>query len=135
MPVIALAGHVQIEPEAVHMQVLGLRQRETPVGGVRGVIDVIGLAAAVARGDPFDLEGEDTGDRRAAGQPRHRELDRLVVDAAHDAGIAAPFAELADQLYLETLEAGFGADDMAAVVRALEARTASRGSAAVPGVR
>jgi 3-hydroxyisobutyrate dehydrogenase len=52
-----------------------------------------------------------------------RKNSRLVADAARAAGIAAPIVELADELYAETLDLGFGSEDMAAVVRALEART------------
>src|SRR3954447_4061558 len=69
MPVIALAGHVEVEPETVHMQVFGARQREAPVGGVCRVVDVIGLAAAIARGHTFDLEGEQARRGGTAGQP------------------------------------------------------------------
>jgi 3-hydroxyisobutyrate dehydrogenase len=56
-----------------------------------------------------------------------RKNSRLVVDAADAAGIATPMVALADRLYLETLEQGFGAADMAAVIHALEARTARAG--------
>jgi 3-hydroxyisobutyrate dehydrogenase len=52
-----------------------------------------------------------------------RKNSRLVAEAARAAGIAAPLVELADQLYLETLEHGHGQDDMAAVIHALEARS------------
>ena len=53
-----------------------------------------------------------------------RKNSRLVAEAARAAGIAAPLTELADRLYAETVELGFGHEDMAAVVRAFEARTA-----------
>jgi len=59
-----------------------------------------------------------------------RKNSRLVADAARAAGIAAPITELADRLYAETVELGFGSEDMAAVVRALEARTAAGNTAA-----
>lgn len=52
-----------------------------------------------------------------------RKNSQLVAGAARRAGIAAPMAELADRLYAEAVELGFGHEDMAAVVRALEART------------
>ncbi len=54
-----------------------------------------------------------------------RKNSRLVATAARTAGIAAPLTDLADQLYAETVELGYGDEDMAAVVRALEARTAT----------
>lgn len=52
-----------------------------------------------------------------------RKNSRFVVEAAEAAGIATPMARLADRLYQEALQLGFGHDDMAAVVRAIEART------------
>ncbi|MBW8732528.1 MAG: NAD(P)-dependent oxidoreductase [Terrabacter sp.] len=54
-----------------------------------------------------------------------RKNSRLVATAARTAGIAAPLTDLTDQLYAETVELGYGDEDMAAVVRALEARTAT----------
>ncbi|MDT5039988.1 MAG: 3-hydroxyisobutyrate dehydrogenase [Actinoplanes sp.] len=49
--------------------------------------------------------------------------NRLVTDAARAAGIASPLLDTCHQLYGETLALGLGAEDMTAVVRALEART------------
>jgi 3-hydroxyisobutyrate dehydrogenase len=48
----------------------------------------------------------------------------LVVDAARRAGIASPLLDVCRELYSETDRAGFGGEDMAAVIRALEARSA-----------
>jgi 3-hydroxyisobutyrate dehydrogenase len=48
---------------------------------------------------------------------------RYVVEAARACGAATPLAEVADQLYAETLAAGHGGADMAAVLLALEQRT------------
>jgi 3-hydroxyisobutyrate dehydrogenase len=59
-----------------------------------------------------------------------RKNSRLATDAARAAGIATPLAVAADQLYAETVELGFGHEDMAAVVRALEARSADVAPAA-----
>ncbi|HVU91664.1 MAG TPA: NAD(P)-dependent oxidoreductase [Jatrophihabitans sp.] len=53
-----------------------------------------------------------------------RKNSGLVADAARQAGIAAPLTALADDLYRETVELGFGGEDMAAVIHALEARSA-----------
>jgi 3-hydroxyisobutyrate dehydrogenase len=55
-----------------------------------------------------------------------RKNSRLVADAAERAGIAAPLVALADELYAETVSLGYGGEDMAAVVRALEVRTDGR---------
>lgn len=49
--------------------------------------------------------------------------NRLVVEAARDAGIASPLMDACLSLYSETEGLGFAEDDMIAVVRAIEART------------
>ncbi len=49
--------------------------------------------------------------------------NRLVADAARHAGIASPLLDACHALYAETESLGFGREDMAAVIRALEART------------
>jgi 3-hydroxyisobutyrate dehydrogenase len=48
---------------------------------------------------------------------------QLVADAARAAGIATPLLDASLVLFQETVDLGFGAQDMAAVVRAIEART------------
>jgi 3-hydroxyisobutyrate dehydrogenase len=52
--------------------------------------------------------------------------NELVVDAARQAGFASPLLEVCRDLYAETDLAGHGAADMAAVIRALEARSTRR---------
>lgn len=47
---------------------------------------------------------------------------RLIVEEAHGSGIAAPLLDVCHALYGETLALGHGEADMAAVVRAIEAR-------------
>jgi len=49
----------------------------------------------------------------------------LVTQAAREAAIASPLLDVCQALYSETLALGHGAEDMAAVVKALEARTAN----------
>jgi 3-hydroxyisobutyrate dehydrogenase len=49
--------------------------------------------------------------------------NRLIAEAARAAGIASPLLDACHQLFGETLALGHGAEDMTAVVRALEART------------
>jgi 3-hydroxyisobutyrate dehydrogenase len=85
------------------------------------IVDAGQLASPIAA-----VKGAKLRDRNFTAQAAIHDVrknSRLVVDAAHAAHIATPMAALADQLYLETLEQGFGADDMAAVIHALEART------------
>jgi 3-hydroxyisobutyrate dehydrogenase len=50
--------------------------------------------------------------------------NRFVSQAARDAGIASPLLDVCHALYAETLALGHATEDMAAVVKAIEARTA-----------
>jgi 3-hydroxyisobutyrate dehydrogenase len=54
------------------------------------------------------------------------ENTRLIANEAPRAGLTSPLLEAAHALYTETLARGHGDADMAAVIRALEARTGSR---------
>lgn len=51
------------------------------------------------------------------------ENNRLVAEAARQAGIASPLLDVCHALYSETAALGHGQEDMVAVVRAIEART------------
>ena len=51
--------------------------------------------------------------------------NRLVAEAAREAGIASPLLDVCYQLFGETLALGHGKLDMAAVIKAIEARTDS----------
>lgn len=53
------------------------------------------------------------------------ENNRLVAEAARHAGIASPLLDVCHALYGETAALGHGQEDMVAVVRAIEARTAA----------
>lgn len=92
------------------------------------IVDAGQLASPVARLKGAKLRDRDFGVQAAIHDVRKN--SRLVVQAARAVGIAAPMAELADALYAETLDLGFGDEDMAAVVRALEARSAAGGARA-----
>ena len=50
--------------------------------------------------------------------------NRFVVEAAREARIASPLIDACFALYGETEALGFGDDDMVAVIRAIEQRTA-----------
>ena len=50
--------------------------------------------------------------------------NRFVSQAAREAGLASPLLDASHDLYGETLALGHGNEDMAAVVKAIEARTA-----------
>jgi 3-hydroxyisobutyrate dehydrogenase len=49
--------------------------------------------------------------------------NRLVAEAAREAGIASPLLDVCHALYRETRALGFGDADMAAVLKAIEARS------------
>ncbi|GAA3834235.1 NAD(P)-dependent oxidoreductase [Amycolatopsis tucumanensis] len=51
--------------------------------------------------------------------------NQLVAEAARGAGLASPLLDVCHELYGETLRLGHGAEDMAAVVHAIEQRTAA----------
>src|SRR5579871_3663752 len=51
------------------------------------------------------------------------ENTRLVAEAAREAGVASPLLDVCHALYGETRALGFGDADMAAVLKAIEARS------------
>jgi 3-hydroxyisobutyrate dehydrogenase len=51
--------------------------------------------------------------------------NELVLEAARSAGVAAPLLGVCRDLYAETLALGHGGADMAAVIHAIEARSAA----------
>jgi 3-hydroxyisobutyrate dehydrogenase len=53
--------------------------------------------------------------------------NRLVVEAAREAGIASPLIDICFGLYGETEALGLGNEDMIAVIRAIERRTTAGG--------
>lgn len=55
------------------------------------------------------------------------ENNRLIAEAAREAGIASPLLDVCHALFGETATLGLGADDMIAVIRAIEQRTAAVG--------
>ncbi|CAE6747982.1 NAD(P)-dependent oxidoreductase [Paraburkholderia sp. SEWSISQ10-3 4] len=55
--------------------------------------------------------------------------NRLAAEAARHANLASPLLDVCFDLYTETVELGHGQADMAAVVRAIEARSEARESA------
>jgi 3-hydroxyisobutyrate dehydrogenase len=89
-------------------------------------VDVVGggqLASPVARIKAAKLRDRDFGVQAAIHDVGKN--SRLATAAARAAGIATPLADVADQLYAETMSLGYPHEDMAAVVRALEARSAA----------
>jgi 3-hydroxyisobutyrate dehydrogenase len=81
------------------------------------------MASTVSRGKAAKLV---SGDLEAqASIANVLENNRLVAEAARNARIASPLLDVCHELYRETNDLGLGGEDMVAVVRAIEARTAA----------
>jgi 3-hydroxyisobutyrate dehydrogenase len=97
------------------------RQHGLDLTTLSAALDAGPMASAVSR-----IKGRKLRDRDFEVQAAIRDVlynSELVVDAARQAGIASPVLDLCRALYAETDGAGYGGEDMAAVVRALESRT------------
>lgn len=92
------------------------------------ILDAGPMASDVSRVKVAKLVQEDFA--RQAGISDVLKNSRLVVEAARHAALASPLMDVCAALYSETEGLGLGSEDMIAVVRALEARTA-----AVPAAR
>ncbi|ODU24790.1 MAG: 2-hydroxy-3-oxopropionate reductase [Pseudonocardia sp. SCN 73-27] len=97
---------------------------------VRAVLDAGPMASDVSRVKAAKLVAGDVTAQAAAADVAYNA--RLIVDAARGAGVASPLVDVARALFAETVAAGRGADDMVAVLGAIEARTLS-GEARDPG--
>ena len=86
----------------------------------RSVLDAGPMASAVSR---IKLEKLVTGDLTAQASIRDVHYNsRLVTDAARESGTASPLVDACRELFAEAEGLGHGAEDMAAIVRAIEAR-------------
>ncbi|MEU3851094.1 NAD(P)-dependent oxidoreductase [Streptomyces sp. NPDC029554] len=90
---------------------------------LRDVLDAGPMASAVSRvKGPKLLERDFTVQAAAADVLKN---NRLIAEAARAADLASPLLDLCHVLFEETVARGHGAEDMVAVLHALEARTAS----------
>lgn len=85
------------------------------------VLDAGPMASAVSRMKADKLLARDFTVQAAIADVLKN--NRLIAEAARAAGLASPLLDACHALYGETLALGHGGEDMAAVVRALEART------------
>ena len=88
---------------------------------VRAVLDAGPMASAVSRGKAAKLVAGDYAVQASVADVLKN--NRLIAEAARRAGLASPLLDVCHALYRETLAGGHGAADMAAVIRAIEART------------
>ena len=99
MAVVAIPHEIEVEAKTVHMHFLRARQGQAAPHRVRGVIDVEWFAAAVARGDAFDLERQQFGDLGRALQVllvllRHFARELLILDRDVELVISQPAREI-----------------------------------------
>jgi 3-hydroxyisobutyrate dehydrogenase len=87
------------------------------------ILDAGPMASSVSRTKAAKLAHRDF--TRQAGISDVLKNSRLIVEAAREAGIASPQMDSCFALFSETEALGLGTDDMVAVIRAMEARTAA----------
>ncbi|MFF9276675.1 NAD(P)-dependent oxidoreductase [Streptomyces griseosporeus] len=92
---------------------------------LRDVLDAGPMASAVSRGKAPKLLARDFAVQ--AGAADVLKNNRLIAEAARKAGLASPLLDVCHELFAETVEQGHGAEDMVAVLHALETRTAGTG--------
>jgi 3-hydroxyisobutyrate dehydrogenase len=90
------------------------------------ILDTGPMASDVSQIKIAKLVQEDFA--RQAGISDVLKNSRLVVEAARQASIVSPLMDVCCALYRETEDLGLGEEDMVAVIRALERRTASNPS-------
>lgn len=86
------------------------------------VLDAGPMASAVSRMKAPKLRERDFAVQAAALDVLKN--NRLIAEAAREAGLASPLLDVCHALFEETVARGHGGEDMVAVLRAIEARTA-----------
>lgn len=104
-----------------------------PVGHVVEALDAGPMASAVSVGKAHKiLDGDLTAQAAVLDVLKN---NQLIAAAARAAGIAAPLLDVCHALFEETVSAGRGGEDMAAVVHAIAARAVVRPVSAAEGDR
>jgi 3-hydroxyisobutyrate dehydrogenase len=88
------------------------------------VLDAGPMASSVSRVKALKLVDQDFAAQAAAADVLMN--SRLVAEAARESDLASPLLDVCHELYGETVARGHGDQDMVAVVRAIEDRTATR---------
>ncbi|MFE1193065.1 NAD(P)-dependent oxidoreductase [Streptomyces olivaceoviridis] len=86
------------------------------------VLDAGPMASAVSRMKAPKLRERDFAVQAAALDVLKN--NRLIAEAARKAGLASPLLDVCHTLFEETVAQGYGGEDMVAVLRAIETRTA-----------
>ncbi|HEX6969751.1 MAG TPA: NAD(P)-dependent oxidoreductase [Micromonosporaceae bacterium] len=79
------------------------------------------MASSVSRIKALKLVSGDFAVQAAAADVLYN--SRLIAEEARSAGLASPLLDVCHDLFQETVALGYGQEDMAAVLRAVEART------------
>lgn len=90
---------------------------------LRRVLDAGPMASFVSRGKAAKLVGGDFSVQAGISDVLYN--NRLIVAAARAAGVTSPLLDVCEQLFAETEARGHGAEDMAAVIRAMSPRSGS----------
>nr|WP_286170183.1 NAD-binding protein [Actinospica acidiphila] len=94
------------------------------------VLDAGPMASSVSRMKAPKLLARDFAVQAAATDVLKN--NRLIAEAARATGVASPLLDVCHALFEETVTLGHGDEDMAAVLRALEARTEAASAPAAP---
>ncbi|MFF4657892.1 NAD(P)-dependent oxidoreductase [Streptomyces sp. NPDC001381] len=97
---------------------------------LRDVLDAGPMASGVSRMKAPKLLARDFAVQAAAADVLKN--NRLIAGAARKAGLASPLLDVCHALFDETVAQGHGAEDMVAVLHALETRTATSPTPATP---
>jgi 3-hydroxyisobutyrate dehydrogenase len=92
------------------------------LGHFRTVVDGGQMSSPVSRTKLAKLRTEDFAVQAAVADVHYNA--RLITAAAREAGVATPLADASEELFADTEQLGYGGLDMAAVLRAFEARSA-----------
>ena len=103
--------------ESVHFA----RRAGLDMAAFRAVLDSGPMASTVSQGKLQKLTEVDFSVQAAIFDVFKN--NRLIAEAARNAGIASPLLDVCHALFRETSDLGFANDDMIAVIRAIEART------------
>ncbi|WP_037884878.1 NAD(P)-dependent oxidoreductase [Streptomyces sp. NRRL S-646] len=97
---------------------------------LRDVLDAGPMASAVSRMKASKLLDRDFSVQAAAADVLKN--NRLIAETARKAGLASPLLDVCHALFGEAVAQGHGGEDMAAVLRALEARSDGTAASARP---
>ncbi len=115
--------------EAVHFAA----RHDLDLATLLGVLDAGPMASSVSRTKARKLADRDFAVQAAVSDVLHN--NRLIARAARAAGVASPLLDVCHALFGEAEDLGHGGTDMAAVIHAIERRTAASSGPVMDHVR